>query len=212
MESGDFPVPVLFLKFGENHGEDAKDSSPEGNDGDIEGASWAKGILGPGLSFDGVDNYLKAVDSASLDIEDAITLLAWIKVTDATAANRIICKPHTSWVEPFLMYCLWVRLESLGFGISDGSTRTYARRGIILDDTWHHVAGTYDGSTMRWYVDGTQVGFVEVELTLSTNDEDVYIGQTGKDGSWFKGVIDEVRIYDVALTAQQIRELYYGFE
>ena len=68
MQSGDFPVPVLHLKFGENTGTEAKDSSPEGNDADIDGASWAKGHLGPGLDFDGIDNRLEALSCSGLPV------------------------------------------------------------------------------------------------------------------------------------------------
>jgi hypothetical protein len=72
-------------------------------------------------------------------------------------------------------------------------------------DTWVHLAGTYDGATLRVYVNGIQVSSQTQTGNLATSSDPLQIGGDSIYGQYFEGTIDEVRVYNVALTATQIQ-------
>lgn len=212
MQSGVRHVPVLHLKFGENRGDVAYDSSPKGNDGDIEGATWVKGFLGPALDFDGGDDYVNIADADSLDITDAITIEARIKQDTIKTYNMILTKGKT--------YRLWISFSTLRPQIYvDGAWRNFQASTSLVPyiGTWTHIAITYDSEThvMIAYLNGVSDGSYTLPAGLSTylistDNKKLTINILGTDG--FDGIIDEVRVYDRALTAREILELYYGME
>ena len=97
----DFPIPVLHLKFGEKIGTVAYDSSPNKNHGTIAGATWGKGILGPGLHCDGLNDGVQCPSISAYDITDAITLATWVYNRALTGdANTIIGR----WISSYWLY------------------------------------------------------------------------------------------------------------
>jgi hypothetical protein len=79
----------------------------------------------------------------------------------------------------------------------------------LLDGAWHHAAATFDGQTMRVYLDGRQIGSLERSGDLATNTAAPgFIGSSGGHGEHFQGELDDLRIYGQALTAQEIEELH----
>lgn len=78
----------------------------------------------------------------------------------------------------------------------------------VNDGRWHHVAGAYDGSVARLYVDGVEDGSVETTGPIATNTERIYLGENAEaPGRQWSGLIDDVRIYSRALSADEIRYL-----
>ncbi|MCI0591228.1 MAG: LamG domain-containing protein, partial [Gammaproteobacteria bacterium] len=75
----------------------------------------------------------------------------------------------------------------------------------LLPNTWVHLAGTYDGKTERLYVDGVQVGSLKVSGNIQVTDGVLRIGGNSPWGEYFNGRIDEIRVYDRALTAAEIQ-------
>jgi hypothetical protein len=71
-------------------------------------------------------------------------------------------------------------------------------------NAWSHLAATYDGETLRLYVNGTEIGSTSVSGPIPTSAGPLRIGGNSIWGEWFKGFIDDVRVYDVALTPGQI--------
>jgi hypothetical protein len=84
-----------------------------------------------------------------------------------------------------------------------GDTDTHAPTGLTLN-IWSHVAATYDGATLRLYVNGTQVSSRAVTGNIAVSTGQVRIGGNNVWGEYFAGLIDEVRIYNRALTATEI--------
>jgi Concanavalin A-like lectin/glucanases superfamily len=88
------------------------------------------------------------------------------------------------------------------FGTADVVTRGTA---TLAANTWTHLALTYDGATIRLYVNGTQVSSLAQTGTIVSSTNPLQIGGDSTFGQYFAGMIDEVRVYNVALTATQIQ-------
>ena len=199
---------------------DANDSSGNDNDGTIHGASWVPagptwttGMFGNALSFDGTDDYVQVPDSTSLEPSN-ITVEAWIKRLGGPGNNKYIVSKHygSGWNS----YAL--RAYSSGLQFYIGTTSTWygsPMSGPVWDGNWHHVVGTFDGSYVRLYVDGSEVGMgtlVPVGTSIAYDGAGVKFGVPGDpwlSGPYhFGGKIDEVRIWDVALGSTAILQSY----
>lgn len=211
MQSGDFPVPVLYLKFGEGSGNALKDSSPKGNDGTNRNALWVKGYLGPGLYFDGLDDSVLVEDAASLRITDAITVLCRFKpaVVDQDAYPMHKTKYRMKIINNKLQCYLHI-------GGALKSTISTA----VLGTDWVHGGFTYDKDDgtdkVKLYIGGAEASYTvqadtEGEPIEDSTGIDMFIGYFSITTYQFKGIIDELLIWDEALTAAQIRQRYQGY-
>ena len=90
---------------------------------------------------------------------------------------------------------------SLRIGSAD---RTVNATAALATNTWTHLAMTYDGTTMRLYVNGTQVATRAQTGSIATSTSALRIGGNSVWGEWFSGQIDEVRVYNRALTAAEV--------
>lgn len=185
---------------------DACDASGKGNDGAFQGSAsfTSSSKLGShALEANGTGNYLRVPNNATLNPAQQITVEAWIKTTTTGASATIVSKTTGCASSGYL---LWLNQNSIGAGIPsfwigagawlDG---TYA----INDGTWHHVAGVFDGSTAYLYVDGQLVNAAARTGSLSSTT-DLGIGGAVSCGNTFAGSIDEVRISNVARSAEHI--------
>lgn len=101
-------------------------------------------------------------------------------------------------------------LEFAGTGLVVPSTRSGSIYGKtnVNDGQWHHVTGTYDGSKIRLYVDGALDASAEAKGSIKANDKAVCIGENAeKTGRFWNGLIDDVRVYNYALNADEIAAL-----
>jgi hypothetical protein len=164
-------------------------------------------------NFSTVGAGLVVSDSDSLDITDAITMEAWVNVKDYTNWDIIFGKPWNASGDPWAIYLLTLggnnnyAMRLTSGGVDDlcpsavNSTKTGA---------WQHVAGVWNGTHIQIYVDGTASGSAcAFAGPLDANDEGVNIGYS-KYGSQYHydGLIDNVKLYDRALTAEQILANY----
>jgi hypothetical protein len=203
---------VAHWKFDEGSGTVAHDSIGN-NHGTVHGAKWTIGRVGGALSFDGVDDYVDCGNDPLFDITGPITLMAWVKTSSGSSVwQGIVTKGEVLW-----------KIQKHVGGNGDfecwgliGAPRPgpyLSTVGVNMNDgQWHHIAGTYDGAAMRIYWDGTLNSSLSVSGTINTGSDRVYIGGVyGKPKYGFSGVIDEVTIYNRALSAEEIRQLYkYG--
>ena len=208
---------VGYWKFDEGAGTTVSDSSGNGNNGSIVGGpSWVQGHSGSALQFDGVDDHVDIPDSPSLDVR-RITIEAWVKPDVNDQLANIVSK--------------WKggspgqRSYNLDLGSSNPPS-FYPRKAASCTSTdgegdtevhlvgtsdipvgvWTHIAATYDGSVMKIYVNG------QLESSLPQTG-DIFAGTArlfiadADDGTslLFDGAIDEVKIYDRALTAGEIQ-------
>ncbi|MCK4624222.1 MAG: carboxypeptidase regulatory-like domain-containing protein [Phycisphaerae bacterium] len=213
---GDSQGLVAHWKFDEGKGDRLLDTSGHGNHGTIHGATWAKGRVGGGLQFDGVDDYVKVPKSASLNsITKEITLMCWIK-TPLTGRHSIIER----WpCDDSNQRCLELDVDSEGkcvhFALSPiGVVGTWHKRPeTIQADKWVHIAATSDGKVMRIYVNSRPDTSASMPDTprIHQSTANLHIGAWNTGNKWesfFKGSMDEIKIYSRALTHEEILEHY----
>ena len=191
-------------RMDEGSGTSMFDSSGNGRHGSIVGATYDAGKRNQGLLFDGTD-YVTLPDVASLPTAE-ITVSAWVKATPA-GGQRIIWADYSS-VGGWIMYgdaTNWV------FGIvSAGPTQNLVVTPHGSDGEWHHLCGTYDGATQRLYYDGDEVGVPKSHVTSLIQSGTFRLSHDAWDT--FAGMMDEIRIYSVALTAGEVKLLATGSE
>jgi len=159
--------------------------------------------------FDGSNDYVIVPRSTTLEPAN-VSVSAWVKSSDPTPTSNdvsIVQKFRTEFdSDSYALYVDYttngvnfeVRLASSGCG-SGGITG-------IWDNSWHHILGTFDGTDARLYVDGVLRTTGSCSGTLQYNTADVYIGSRGNLSNYFySGSIDDVRIYNYALTSQQVK-------
>jgi Concanavalin A-like lectin/glucanases superfamily len=189
--------------FDEANGATATDVSGAGNNGTLSGATRVAGRFGGGLSFDGSNDWVTVPDAASLDLTTGITTEAWVRPTAlGTTWRTVVIKEQPAQ----LSYALYANTSTTRpsahvFTSSDVGLRGPAALPL---NTWSHLASTWDGLTLRLYVNGTQVASSPLAGTAVTSNSPLRIGGTVVWPEWFNGVIDDVRVYNRALSAAEI--------
>ena len=206
--------PVGDWRMNEGSGTVLVDSSASGNNGTILGnPTWVAGQHGQAIRFDGTGDYATVPDNASLDISAAITMAAWVKPEKAATQN-LIKKATNGGTNG---YELSLSLDGSAQRCSCASTRRRAatrtgstRRPSYPSNgtTWMHVAATYDGTTIRLYVNGVQEGGnLAGPASIATNNLALGIGAQPDGRSTAAGAMDDVLLYNTALTASEIAAL-----
>jgi YVTN family beta-propeller protein len=196
----------------------ANDKFGNNNGTEMNGATYAPGFVGQAFSFDGIDDYIKVPKSANLDVGGQVTIQFWMK---SNANNFSSCCQG-------LVTTDFYAIEGGSgpyFYISDNSgqnfhhTRDINQSVPINDGVWYHLAGTYDGTYLQFYVNGLPWGNpLSYPGTISPMLENSFLAIGSEDGRttcnfcintrYFNGLIDEVGIYNRALTSQEINSLY----
>jgi hypothetical protein len=210
------PAPglVLSLGFDEAGGATAIDSSPSGRNGTITGAVRVPGKVGSALSFNGISDWVTVIDGAAgtpLNLTTAMTLEAWVKPTTIDGWETVIMKERGVNALSYALYAHDGAPLAGGFNAPAGyvriGTMDRAVRGVsrISTTDWTHLATTYDGITQRMYVNGVQVSSRAQTGSIVAGDQPLRIGGNASfAGEFFKGLIDEVKVYNRALTAAEI--------
>ncbi len=206
---------VAHWGFDEGSGTTTYDMSGNGNDGALNGdPQWVAGKIGGAMEFDGTDDYVDCGNDESLNFTDEITITAWVKIDlfgdwDGIVTKGIDQSPYAMqmWGNGALRFSANWGSPSGGIGEGTWNTNTQMVSGI-----WVHVAITYDGSTLRFYIDGAQDSLeVPLNLTFGTVSESLVLGCDFPGGDeYFDGVMDDVRIYDRSLSAAQVQDLVNG--
>jgi hypothetical protein len=198
-------------------GETNADDSLGINNGTLINGTYASGMVGKAFSFSGSSSYVSVPDSSSLDsFTTNITVELWMKAgqTNANADWKgLVTKGNSSW-----------RLQAR----PGATTVDWAMNGVspleligarnVNDGQWHHVAATYNGAQMCLYVDGTLDASQPATGLIALNNEPLCIGANSKAyvpscyciqmGYFFNGLIDEVSLYNRALSAAEILAIY----
>ncbi|MDP3900751.1 MAG: LamG-like jellyroll fold domain-containing protein [bacterium] len=196
---------VGIWRFNEGSGTTAYDNAGYSNNGTLSGATWQTeaqcGLgLGTCLLFDGVNDYVSAGTTIGNGYT-SITASAWIYPT-STATGPIVIKNG-----PFYLYH---GSQFLRGGIYDGSW-TYAVGSTKLRmNEWSHVVMTYDGSSIRVYVNGALDGSAAKTGTLATTGALVLIGADTNPGvnTYFTGMIDNAHVFSNSLTTVEVEQMY----
>lgn len=198
---------IAWWKLDDGSGNTAADSSGNNRNGTLAGdVSWVDGITGGALAFDGDGDCVDMGKDPSFDITNQITVSAWIKVSAFDKDwQTIIAKGdrawrlQRNWGESTLEFaCSGLVVPGTDWGKIFGKTN-------VNDGHWHHVAGVYDQEKIYLYIDGSLDASAAAPGTIRVNDEPVFIGENSQmtDRFW-NGMIDDVRIYNYALSAEEI--------
>ena len=201
------PDVVAAYSFNEGTGTVATDSSGNGNDGAIQGPAWnAQGVFSSGLTFNGIDSSVSVPHNATLNLSSAGTIEAWVKLNSLGRWHGVIAKGFVN-SDRDHNYALEVNDSNrvrciLGNGLS----------GQVLDSTitmttgqFRHLACTWDGASLSLYVDGVLNAETSLDSTPAGNTAPLSIGQFGGASDPLHGTIDEVRIYQRALSQAEIQ-------
>jgi PGF-CTERM protein/uncharacterized repeat protein (TIGR01451 family) len=203
---------VAEWHFDEGSGNVLKDSSGNGNDGTIDGATWVEGKFGQALSFDGVNDYVEVPDSPELSGGGkSLTVEAWVK-PESVSAHVVIGKyrdiSSKDWGINILRNKLHFQYEFKG-----NNYDSFYGNSNLNTNVWYHVAFVYSytDKTIILYLNGMNDGMRTLPTDLPDTDTPVQIGRVG--GSYgnvnlFKGLIDEIKIYNRALSAEEIKSNY----
>ena len=165
---------------------------------------------GYALQFDGTDDRLDCGNGSSLQITgNKITLEAWINVNEFKSqpfAGSVIVKDQGSNSSGYMIRCGGNGI--INFNIGNGSWHEInTPANSVQLNQWQHIATTYDGTSMKIYVDGELVTQSTMTFTIgNANNSNLFVGESpGFPGRVFNGKIDEVRIWNVARTQSQIQ-------
>ena len=197
------PGLVAAYAFDEGTGTSVTDASGNNNTGSVVGATWTpSGKSGNALSFNGTSSRVDIPNSASLQLTTGMTLEAWVNPTTVTQKWRdVIYKGNDNY---YLAATSSSAGKPAGAATVGGANTKALGAGPLTVGTWTHLAATYDGTAVRLYVNGTQVGTKAVTGSITTSTNPLQIGGDSIYGQFFSGTIDEVRVYNTALDAGQI--------
>ena len=197
---------VGWWSFDEGKGEIANDKSPNKNKGTINGAGWTAGRVGSGLKFDGINNYVEVSNHPGLQSPEAITIEAWIYPTaphqqgyggiinniNGLGGSRLLVKDNGK---------LLAQLHGESANVFGPS---------VTNNAWNHVVYVYNGKEEVWYLNGVKGDSSGYSQVMQTGECALIIGWGYVDPEHyhFKGIIDEVKIYNRALSEKEIVESY----
>ncbi|MBI3415850.1 MAG: HYR domain-containing protein, partial [Verrucomicrobia bacterium] len=197
------PTLVANWKLDDASGLSALDSSGNGNTGSlVNGPLWSAGASSGALSFDGVNDYVDAGNGASLNPTTAITLVAWVKASSTAATGGLIVKDNATTHQ----YALWLQAGGkvrlvIGAAVLTGTT-------TVTTGVWHQLAGTYDGTQLKIYLDGALEGTLAASGTMSNNGVNARLGgRAFTTPLTLNGALDAARIYNRALSQSEIQAL-----
>jgi hypothetical protein len=197
---------IAAYGFNAGSGTSTADATGTGHTGTLSGPTWTTaGKNGNALSFDGVNDYVSVADANDLDLTTGMTLEAWVRPAALANWNTVLMKQGSASTLAYTLYANdgspWPAV-TVRIGTNDQSATGASQLPL---NTWTHLAGTYDGTALRLYVNGVQVGSRPQTGSMLTSTLSLRIGGNAVWGEYFKGVIDDVRIYNRALTAAEIQ-------
>lgn len=201
-------TPVAAYDFNGN----ALDISGNYNDIAVHGATLTQDRFGwanRAFDFDGVQAYLEAKNSASLNTLYS-TVSFWIKPTEIPAQGEVYLISYGGWQERYKISLpnhgklVWTTNSSTGISDMDAGAGHELVAGV-----WTHVVFTHDGTDDKIYINGVQVASKPVAGTLNNTTKPLGIGYNPIDGgNFFHGALDDIVILDQALNAAQVAALY----
>ena len=209
---------VLYYSFDLDEKGKVTDESGKGNAGEVHGAKWtSKGKVGGAYEMDGRSSQIESIRNVEIEGSKPRTLAAWIRCDDLPAGKTAVpvgFGRSNCYADPFCsgtLYAIGVHCV--------GGTKTIGMWGVNQSDVWsatpfsagrwYHAAATFDGKTVRFYLDGKLD--VSKEVPVNTATSPLAIGRIWgdyPDRSRFVGAVDEVMVYNRALTEEEVRQLY----
>jgi len=210
---------VAYWKLDEGTGGTAYDSIGS-NDGTlINDPNWTTGQVDDALDFDGVDDYIQVSSSSGLEIDsNKITIAAWVKPDTFTSPISQTVARKMLQTGDSGGYLLRLRRNAQDKPYLDMGLKLVGADYVSINDSdiemrfnqWAHVAGVYDGDYMRLYLNGEEILALSQSGNIISSSTPFVIGRLAYDSGseYFHGSIDEVAIWDRALDADEVAQLY----
>ncbi len=223
--------PILLYKLDEGTGTTIYNSARNhngdalGNNGTLSiglsgsqtttAAAWSNGssgVFNSGLSFDGTDDYITVGDNDYLDFPDSFTIATWVNINSFPGSGNyetIITKDQTIGNEA--NYYLEIN-DANDFNCGFYGGGSYRDHEVTTPDlstgVWYNLACVFDNSanTFKIYLNGEEVYSATENNNPTTNTRSVEIGRIPSDSQYFHGLIDDLRLYNYALSGEQVRE------
>ena len=203
------PSLILSLSFDELAGDSVIDDSLYGNDGILVGNPWLiEGKFGNALAFNGRNDWVKVPHDDSLTVDKDVTVMAWIKTSQHTGPagapwQGIIAKGNNP-----RSYSFYTEVGGglhLSVGEFQGAKRSKLR---VRLNQWQHVVAQVDSSVHRYWINGESAGnfVINAKLPGRADRAAVLVGNSHENARTFRGLIDEVRIWNRALSEDEILE------
>jgi hypothetical protein len=203
--------PAGYWRLGETSGATAVDSTGGSNGSYVNGATLGAPSLlasdsgNAAARFDGVNDFVAIPNTTALSLTSAVTVEAWVKPSAIPASGAfatVVTKAEA--------YSLQFNGPRLEFTIIQSGVRhrVQAAAGAVTSGNIYHVVGTYDGSTQRLYINGSQAASAGLTGAISTNTNPVRIASWDGSGEYLSGVVDEVAIYSTALSSARVANHY----
>jgi hypothetical protein len=199
----------------------ANDESGNGNNGTVNGATLTTdrfGVANKAYSFDGVNDFIEVVHSPSLSLSTGVSFTFWMFSYDYSLGTT---GPNTERVpigkqrQSLSSGLCFETVDAIGtccgaqFDIRDASGAVQYEHAIsIPTNSWVHISGTYDGTILKLYQNGLLLGTGNGPMNLSTIIQSLFFGKEGALGRYFKGNLDDIGMWNRALTQQEITNLY----
>lgn len=202
---------IGYWSFNEGSATIAHDFSGNSNNGTLtDGPSWTSGKRSVALDFDGTNDYVTAPHSSSLNISTGgeVTMCAWVYPRSYSGYESIISKRDDSLGSP---YAYGINFNSTDFQVyTSGSSGVQAFTYSLPLNAWTHFCGTISASPTKLFINGDLFGSLGSGGGVISNTAAFYIGATklGSIAEFFPGKIDEVRVYNRALSANEVAVLY----
>ena len=198
---------------------DWSDSSGKGNNGTQSGgAVFSNDRIGGALSgsFDGVNDHVSMPSSSTLTPVSAVSVDAWVKPADIATWHQVVTKRFAESADPYNSFALSTNAggatNKWSFYVSNGTAGSQSGvidSEVIVPDVWTHLVGTYDGATIKLYVNGVLKASKSKTGDVAYSTLPLRIGTSNTaTGQYFKGLIDEVAVYNRALPPEDALEHY----
>lgn len=200
------PGPQIYLKLDENTGISANDSSGNGNTGTFNGnTAWAIGKYGAGAILDGSGDYISSSYSSINPSANNLTVEGWFKTTTPSTLQSIIQQKDgggtgRTWLGFSDATCSVGKFYSFIGGSCTTSTTS------VTANTWYHLATTYDGTTVKLYMNGVLDGSAAKTAEANSAGQLVFGINKALSGAALSGQMDEVKVYNYARTQGQVVE------
>lgn len=198
---------VLYLPFNEGSGQIANDLSKFKNNCSLKGnPKWIDGKFGKALEFDG-KTWGEVPNSPSLQITDALTIETWVKLYGGGEGTQSAVEKGSAWKDgEYNLAALYsngtlLQMEDLPANCADANIGS-----SVQDNKWHFLVGTWDGAVIRLYIDGKLDKEMACAGKLLTNDDPLFIGARGGTQRFLVGALDEIKIYNYALSNDEINK------
>lgn len=199
---------VGYWKFDEDGGEEMADSSGTGNDGVMVGnVEWVEGKFGRALQFSESQSCVKVEHSESINLTEGVTIALWAKPeAEQPEYGKFLCKQKSG------EYPYAIQYSSSGTirGTVNASARFDTEPALDNFTEWGYLTYTYDGEVGILYKDAVEVARRAGGGEIQENDLPVSIGSRLDSGQSYVGIIDDVRLYNRALSQEEIEQIMAG--